>query len=133
MTLRWFDADTEFRCQCHRPECDAPIRPHVLLGRYLDVIRGDYGQPLVVTSGNRCAVHNAAIGGEATSEHVWPEGCLGSDLACAGSRDRARLLDAIRRSGVTRVGLYAKHVHVGVGDMVAAETFAGIVTWLGRA
>lgn len=131
MKLRWFDVDAEFRCQCGRAECDAPTGPHRLLGLYLDRVREMYGQPLVVTSGNRCAVHNANEGGGAVSEHVWPDGCLGADVRCGGSRDRARLLDAIRQAGVTRVGLYAAHVHIGIGDFVAPASFPPIVAWLG--
>lgn len=128
--LRWFTA-SEFDCLCRRAECDAPKKPHRLLGLYLDRAREMYGQPIVVTSGNRCAVHNAALRGEARSEHVHPGGCLGADLACTSNHDRARLLDALRLAGFTRVGIYKAHVHAGVGDMVDVATWPEIRTWLG--
>lgn len=138
LTAKWFDPDTEFRCRCGRPDCPAPVAPHRLLLRYLDIVRDQYGQPLVVTSANRCAVHNAAVGGEDASEHVWADGCLGCDIAPAdavrrgrlSSHERFRLLDAIRVSGITRYGVrYDKHVHVGVGNLVAEAKFPGLVAW----
>lgn len=122
----------ESLCPCKRPECDAPKDFHRLTRLYLDRVRAMYGQPLVVTSANRCATHNASpeVKGEAVSEHVWPDGCLGVDLLVSGSRDRFRLIDAIRQSGITRYGVrYPKHVHVGVGDMIDSAMFPPLVAW----
>lgn len=128
--MKWF-RDEEFRCPCRRPECDAPIGPHRLLGIYLDEIRERWGRALIVSSGNRCADHNARVGGVDGSEHVQPGGCLGADVACWTSRDRALLLDAVRHSGITRVGVYRRHLHIGVGDAVASEKFPSPVVWVG--
>lgn len=127
--LRYF-RDEEFRCPCGAADCSAPVGPHRLLGLYLDRAREQYGQPIVITSGNRCHTHNQLVGGEAKSEHVWPGGCLGADVRCVTSRDRARLLDALRLAGVTRVGIYGRHLHVGVGDMIDAATWPAIMTWV---
>lgn len=126
-----FFKPSEFACRCGRAECDAPTDCHRLLRYYLERTREMYGQPLTVTSGNRCAAWNLHEGGEKGSEHVAPDGCLGADVQCETSSERFRLLEALRHAGVTRIGIYPKHVHVGVGDMVDAGGFAGMVTWLG--
>jgi hypothetical protein len=86
--LRHFDVDKEFRCPCGRATCDAPVRPHRILGLYLDRTRELFGSPLVVTSGNRCATHNAAVGGEPVSEHVRPDGCTVSPYTAPDLVDR---------------------------------------------
>ena len=123
-----FFADEEFRCKCARATCDAAKTPHRLLLMYLERMREMYGGPLVVTSGNRCAPWNLQQGGQAVSEHVQPEGCLGCDLACPTSGQRWRMLDAARQAGLVRIGIYPKHLHVGVGE---APAFPVNVVWLG--
>ena len=75
-------SDAEFICRCQRPECDAPKAPSRLLLLYLDRMREMYGEPIRVTSGNRCAVWNAHEGGVAGSEHVRPGGCVDRSRAC---------------------------------------------------
>lgn len=47
----------------------------------LDPLREAVGQPLIVTSGFRCAAVNAAVGGSSSSAHVLG---LAADLKCAG-------------------------------------------------
>ena len=127
--MRFFK-DEEFLCGCQRPECPAPKAPHRLLGLYLDRMREMYGAPIVITSGNRCPEHNRAEGGEEKSEHVWPDGCLGVDVRCSGSRERGRLLDAARHAGISRIGIYSAHLHVGIGDTILAGQWPPTVTWV---
>lgn len=132
--MNYFTETTDpklYRCGCGRPECEAPKQPHRLLLMYLNITRELYGKPIVVTSGNRCAWYNAQQGGADPSEHVRPGGCLGADLHCTSSRDRAKLLDACRLAGLTRIGIYPAHLHVGVGDTIDPQTFPGVVTWVG--
>lgn len=123
--------DSEFHCPCTRKECDAKRGPHRLLGLYLDRVREYYGKPMIVTSGNRCAAHNADVKGEEKSEHVYPDGCLGCDIRVTSSHDRAMLEEALRVVGITRKGHYTDgHLHVGVGDIIDAETWPPAVTWV---
>lgn len=129
---RWFNEDLEFRCQCGKPTCDAPVKPHRLLALYLDQARDMYGQAIIVTSGNRCKSNNLAVGGEDPSEHVWPEGCLGCDVRCLDGRQRFHLLEAFRHAGFRRLGVYARdgHLHVGIGDTVENSPFPADVVWV---
>lgn len=118
--------DAEFYCPCWRADCDGKGKgPHRLLRLYLDRAREMLGAPIMVTSGNRCAAHNADVHGEDKSEHVYPEGCIGADLHVADSRARWALLDACRHAGFTRFVFYAKddHIHVGIGDSFDAEAW----------
>lgn len=130
MTLKYFDVNREFKCPCQSPSCNAPILPHRLLGLYLDRAREMLGLPIVVTSGNRCRTHNTLIGGTEPSEHVWPEGCLGADLDAPDGRSAWQLHDALRQAGFTRIGWYKKHLHAGVGDIVAPAQFPTTVLWM---
>lgn len=117
--------DREFYCPCQRAECDAKRGPHRLLRLYLDRAREMLGAPITVTSGNRCAAHNADVHGEDKSEHVYPEGCVGADLHAGTSRERWALTDACRHAGFTRFVYYHgdAHIHVGIGDSIDVEAW----------
>jgi uncharacterized protein YcbK (DUF882 family) len=106
--------------------------PHRLLRLYLDRAREMLGRAIIVESGNRCAAHNADVGGEDKSEHGYPEGCLGADLDANTSREKWQLVDALRQAGFTRIGLYHNRgsVHAGVGDAVDPETWPANVLWV---
>ncbi len=122
----WFSEQTDpalFRCPCGRPDCGAPAPTPTLLAR-LNLAREFLGAPIIVTSGVRCAVHNAAVGGVQDSEHTEGDG---ADLACAGSAARYALVEALRKAGFRRLGLYPRHVHVGVSVTLPQD-----VLWVGR-
>lgn len=90
-----------------------------------------YGEPIVITSGNRCAFHNAAVGGEVDSEHLHPAGCVGCDVAAATSRERYALRNAFYQAGFRRFGQYRDgHLHVGVGDVVDSKRWVPDVEWV---
>lgn len=54
---------------------DAKVRANLtaLVTNVLDPLREEYGQPIVVTSGYRCAKLNKVLGGVAKSQHVKGE------------------------------------------------------------
>jgi len=56
----------EFECKCG---CGFAAVDTELL-KVLTDVRETFGVPLVITSGNRCAKHNANIGGAPNSSHV---------------------------------------------------------------
>lgn len=65
----------EFRCRCGR--CELSQRPRYPMSYelqvYLDALRLATGAPIYITSGWRCEVHNAAVGGAKKSDHLY--GC----------------------------------------------------------
>jgi uncharacterized protein YcbK (DUF882 family) len=61
-------ASTEFDCNCKRPDCTVTNieTDHV---EALQKMRDKWGKSVKITSGFRCAAHNAAEGGASNSRH----------------------------------------------------------------
>lgn len=67
--IRYFDRE-EFRCKCGGKYCSGfPVEPEQLLVEQADQVREHFGAPAYVSSGVRCEIHNAAVGGVAGSRH----------------------------------------------------------------
>lgn len=59
----------EFRCPC--PRCGGfPVEPSMKLVKMADKVRSHFGKPAIISSGVRCAAHNAEVGGVANSRHL---------------------------------------------------------------
>jgi hypothetical protein len=86
----------------------------------LERIREIYNQPMIITSGYRCPVHNALIGGG--PEHVRGEA---ADVYCAGDADRFKFLSACFAVGIKRIGIDRSFVHVGISKALPSP-----VVWL---
>jgi Peptidase M15 len=65
--------------------------------------------PMRITSGCRCAAHNAAIGGSANSAHTLG---LAADIACVDSARAFRLVKAAYTAGFLRIGIERGCIHV---------------------
>lgn len=66
--VRYFSR-SEFQCKCGR-YCDGfPAEPDRLLIEQAERVRAHFGAPVHVSSGVRCGVHNANVGGAAGSHH----------------------------------------------------------------
>ena len=57
------------RCGCEMPP-EARQNIEALVAEVLDPVREQYGKPIYVNSGYRCAKHNAAVGGVPKSQHL---------------------------------------------------------------
>lgn len=57
----------EFKCKCGRCDQDTV---DVELVTLLERLREWAGEPIIITSGNRCPDHNRAIGGSLRSQHL---------------------------------------------------------------
>jgi uncharacterized protein YcbK (DUF882 family) len=75
----------------------------------LDKIRADFGGPLRVNSGYRSKEHNLKVGGRVGSAHLKG---LAVDLHCNNSADRTKLLKAIYKNGIIRVGVGNTFIHI---------------------
>jgi uncharacterized protein YcbK (DUF882 family) len=75
----------------------------------LDKARDIAGVPFVISSGYRCASHNAAVGGVPTSAHVKG---LAVDIKAVGSRNRFKVVEALIVMGCNRIGIGKDFVHV---------------------
>lgn len=63
--IKYFDKP-EFRCKCG---CGLDEMNETLI-RVADRVREHFGKPITVSSGRRCANHNARVGGVANSRHL---------------------------------------------------------------
>jgi zinc D-Ala-D-Ala carboxypeptidase len=86
----------------------------------LDALREEAGIPVVITEGVPASTTGSHV---ADSEHFTG---LGVDIRCADSNTRFKLLKAAFKVGFTRIGVYDKHIHVGVSLALPTE-----VTWVG--
>lgn len=62
---------SEFKCQCGGKYCNGyPAEPSEALVRIAESLREEIGKPIIITSGLRCATHNAEVGGVSNSRHI---------------------------------------------------------------
>lgn len=64
-SIKYFEK-SEFRCRCG---CGADTMEEKLI-READDVRAHFGAPMTVSSGRRCASHNARVGGVSNSRHL---------------------------------------------------------------
>ena len=78
-----------------------------LVGEVLEPVRERLGRPIIVNSGYRCPIHNAAVGGVANSQHLRGEA---ADLHCYDNRRLARII--VELGKFDQVILYPTFVHI---------------------
>lgn len=98
----------ELACPCGT--CERVV-VHWALVALLQRMRWRIGRPIVVTSGYRCAPHNANVGGAPSSLHICG---MAADVQCDGLTPQM-LADVAEEAGAGGIGLYPRHVHVDVG------------------
>lgn len=113
-------APKELACRCCGElwEGDEPDIP-AELEEFLDMLedlRGMYGKPMVITSGHRCSVHNAAVGGAADSRHR----CIAADVLVP-SEEQECFAKLAEKVGFTGIGRYPARgfVHIDAGTPFA--------------
>lgn len=73
----WWDSieyfhRTEFQCKCGGKYCNGfPAEPKKSLVQIADLVRKHFGSAALVSSGVRCATHNANVGGVSNSRHLY--------------------------------------------------------------
>ena len=79
-----------------------------LVEQVLEPARAAYGKPIIVNSGYRCSIHNAAVGGASGSQHMKGEA---ADLRIDGAPEKlARIIVANEKWD--QLILYPTFVHV---------------------
>ncbi|WP_320169957.1 D-Ala-D-Ala carboxypeptidase family metallohydrolase [Maridesulfovibrio sp.] len=114
------ETDPHLACECCGV-CD--LVPGLL--EQLDVARSLAGVPFTITSGFRCAEHNAAIGSKPTSSHVRG---YAVDIAATSGPERAAILKGLIMAGFERIGIAKSFIHVDI-DPEKLESM-GPVTWV---
>ena len=88
--MKWFSMNEfECHCGCRMPD-GAKANIVALVEQVLDPAREGYGKPVCVNSGYRCARHNAAVGGVASSQHTRGEA---ADICCSDNERLARIIE----------------------------------------
>ena len=103
----------EFRCHCGGKYCDGfPAQPEEKLVRLADRVRGHFASPAPVSSGVRCAAHNANVGGAAASRHM-----LGKAMDfCIRGKTARQVLDFVTQQPEVRYAyaIDGSYVHMDV-------------------
>lgn len=103
--LRFFKPE-EFACKCGcgrgHDDMDAAFL------RMLDEARALAGIPFVLSSAFRCARHNKAVGGVASSAHTSGHA---ADIKCTSSHERFRIISALLEAGARRIEAGPTWIH----------------------
>jgi len=94
----------EFECKCG---CGSRAMKRNTLAK-LDLARALAGVPFVVSSGYRCEAHNRAVGGKSSSAHTRG---FAVDIRTPTSAFRFKILNALLKSGFTRIGIAKTFIH----------------------
>ena len=75
---------------------------------YLETIRNHFDKPVTINSCCRCIRHNTAIGGAATSQHLYGRAC---DIVVEGV-DALLVQELAAQMGVKGLGHYTNFTHI---------------------
>lgn len=81
----------------------------------LERVREEFGHPIHLTSGCRCALHNAAVGGVHNSAHTRG---TAADISCSGGANRRKLVDLLVMNYASGIGVARSFVHCDVDDVL---------------
>ena len=93
-------SDAEFSCSCGCGRSEMNSNFVSLLNR----IREDFGKPMIISSGFRCAEHPAECRKESPGSHATGWAC---DVSVQGA-DAQRLIECALRNGITGLGVNQK-------------------------
>lgn len=97
----------EFACKCGCGKDDVSME----LVNGLEAIRTIIDRPLHITSGLRCANHNAAVGGVPNSAHLRG---TAADVAVSGGSNRHEFVWTALDVGMRGIGVAKTFIHVDV-------------------
>lgn len=111
---RYFKSE-EFACHCG---CGFDKMKPSFVDK-LDYARERARIPFIVTSGARCAAHNASedVGGKPNSEHLANQDGYseGVDISTPDSSTRWKVITSSIAAGIRRIGIGDNFVHLGDG------------------
>ena len=103
---------SEFRCRCRRGDCNAVPMDRGFIQK-LQAIREDWGRPLIVTSGARCAHWNKMVGGAEHSQHLYG---LAVDLHFDDPNEAKAFAALAEKHGFAGIGAGIHLVHLDQRD-----------------
>lgn len=110
--IQYFTRD-EFKCKCGGEYCDGfPAEPAEATVRAVDEIRRRLGVPVTISSGLRCAQHNANEGGVSNSRHCTG---LAADLHSSKTPAEMKAVAEEVLGSTGGLGVYKWGIHVDTG------------------
>jgi len=109
----------ELRCRCRRETCDALAMDSAFMER-LQQVREEWGKPLIVTSGARCAYWNKKVGGSPRSQHVFSRAV---DLYFEHPNDVVAFSALAEKHGFGGIGVGVHLVHLDTREGKARWTY----------
>lgn len=106
----------EMECKCG---CGLLPTPEFMVA--LDALREKLGKPMKVTSGARCAVHNAKVGGSSRSKHL--EG-IAVDIAGNSAKQAKILKLAIESGSFHGIGIAKTFIHLDIRPLKDARVWS---------
>lgn len=100
--------DTRLRCTCGHPDCDQRSVGQDSLDK-VQLVRDDYGAPMVITSGGRCPNHPDELKRINPGDH---QKCTTVDVGYETVLQRNKLMVLAGRHGATRVAYGRSFVHM---------------------
>ncbi len=98
---------SEFHCKGTACNCKETLHDPAL-SNFLQQIRDHFGKPIHITSGYRCAKHNAAVGGASGSRHTKGQA---ADFYI-DDVEPVEIAAFAEQIGVLGIGLYDNFVHI---------------------
>lgn len=114
---------SEFQCKGTSCGCKQVLHDP-MLSCYLEMIRNHFGKPVIITSGYRCAKHNASVGGASSSLHTKGQA---ADFTIQGVEPQ-QIAAYAESIGVKGIGLYGPKD----GNFVHIDTRGQRTFWLGH-
>ena len=111
----------ETRCKCG---CGFDIDPRLL--SELNMLRHDYGAPLMVASGARCPKHNSTVGGATSSMHLQGLAC---DLMWHPQPIQKWKLMRLAVQRFNGIGVYQAFLHVDLRYLAKKNSALWIGTY----
>ena len=104
------ESDPKLKCTCGHPDCDYRSVDQQTLN-FVQAIRDDLGEPMIITSGGRCPNHPNEVNKKKKGDHQL---CKTVDVACEDRMTETKLKVLAGRHGATRVagGAYCGFVHM---------------------
>lgn len=108
--------DQKIICTCGHPDCDKRSINQETLDR-LQLVRDEYGKPMVITSGGRCPYHPYQAKKSDPNSGDHPKG-RGVDIQVTSRVEFNRLAVIAGRQGFNAIGdgLDRGFMHIGVRD-----------------
>jgi len=110
--IKYFDK-SEFKCKCGGRYCNGfPYNPKKKLVQTADRVREYFGSPAIISSGVRCEVHNANVGGVSNSLHMYGKAM---DFCVSGKRAQEVLNYVLKQPEINYAYIIdANYVHIDI-------------------